>query len=89
MDCDTEVFNGAIVPEVTIEAIGLLDEDRPGGRSRLEKRQHLVEGRPTGFLRCFRFLELTNDCESLAAGVLVQQLALCRNREPLTFLVLR
>ena len=76
------------VLEVSVEAVGLLDEEDTAGRGLGKKGEHLAEAGAPGALGCFNVDELLHDAEVVGDGVLPEELLLRRDGEALPLLVL-
>ncbi|MCZ6691376.1 MAG: hypothetical protein O7H41_17450 [Planctomycetota bacterium] len=60
-----QIIQGHVVPEVAIEAVGLLDQNDPNGWVPLKELDHQVEGRPARLLRCFHIDEFLNHFQTV------------------------
>ena len=85
VDLDAEFVDRHPVLDVAVETIR---SSQPGGFGRssffAQERDHLAERRAAGALGGLDVLELLNDVNALALGVIVEQLSLRRDRESLS-----
>ena len=86
---DAEFVNRDPVLDVAVEPIRLLHEDRPARRMILHERQHLAEAATAGLPRRFNVHKFAKDGQVLHLRIVAEQFLLGRDREALSFLILR
>src|SRR5436305_12965658 len=89
MNGDIELVDRHPVPQISIEAVGFLDEDGLYGGMAFQIADHGVEIGASARLRCLDIDIFARHANSLLGGIGAQQLQLRVYREAFAFLLLR